>query len=205
MGVYREQILPRVIDKLLSTDEVMGDRLEVVKGLHGAVVEVGFGSGLNVGLYPPEVHTVYAIEPATVGRKLAAKRVASSGVRVEHVGLDGQHLPLEDESCDSALSTYTLCTIPDVALALREIRRVLKPGARLHLLEHGLSPDPGVVRWQRRLNPLQRRLGDGCHLDRDHNELLSDAGFELEAMHNWYGRGPRPLTCFYRGVARKPV
>lgn len=204
MGIYREQILPRAIDKLLSTGEVMKYRTQTVQGLHGEVVEIGFGSGLNVSLYPPEVTTVYAVDPAKVGQKLAADRVADSHVNVQYIGLDGQSLPLDDESCDAALSTYTLCTIPDAGLALNELMRVLKPGARFHLLEHGLAPEDGVAKWQTRLNPIQKRIGDGCHLDRDHRAMLLEAGFEIESLDEWYAKGLKPLARFYRGVAVKP-
>lgn len=204
MGLYRNQVLPRFIDRMLSAGEIMKYRALTTTGLHGRVVEIGFGSGLNVEKYPAEVTHVYAVDPAVVGRKLAAERVAASPVQVEYVGLDGQSLPLADESCDAALSTYTLCTIPDVAAALSEVRRVLKPGGRLHVLEHGLSRDDDVVKWQRRLNPLQRRIGDGCQLDRDHGGLLRDAGFEILELEEWYGNGPRPLAALYRGVAVKP-
>lgn len=205
MGIYREQLLPRAIDKLLSTGEVMKYRTQTVDGLHGKVVEIGFGSGLNVSLYPPEVTTVCAVDPAKVGQKLAADRVAASHVDVQYVGLDGQSLPLDDESCDAALSTYTLCTIPDAPLALSEIMRVLKPGARFHVLEHGLAPEENVAKWQSRLNPIQKRLGDGCHLDRDHRAMLLEAGFEIESLDEWYAKGPKPMARFYRGVAIKPA
>ncbi len=204
MGIYRREVLPRVIDKLLSTGEVMKYRSQAVEGLHGKVVEIGFGSGLNVSLYPPEVTTVYAVDPATVGQKLAAERVSDSPVDVQYIGLDGQSLPLDDESCDAALSTYTLCTIPDAGLALSEVMRVLKPGARFHVLEHGLAPDPNVAKWQGRLNPIQKRLGDGCHLDRDHRAMLTDAGFEIESLDEWYAKGPKSFSRLYRGVAIKP-
>lgn len=204
MGIYREQFLPRFIDKTLGTGEIMKYRGQVTEGLHGDVVEIGFGSGLNCEKYPPEVSRVHAVDPATVGRKLAEDRVAATHADVRYVGLDGRSLPLEDESCDSALSTYTLCTIPDVERAIQEILRVLKPGGTFHVLEHGLAPDEKVARWQRRLNPVQRRLGDGCHLDRDHHALIGEAGFEIESSEQWYARGPKPYSRFYRIVGRKP-
>lgn len=204
MGFYANQILPRFIDKALSVGEIMKYRGQTAEGLHGRVVEIGFGSGLNVEKYPAEVTHVYAVDPSLVGRRLAARRVAASHAEVEYVGLDGQSLPLDDESCDSALSTYTLCTIPDVAAALQEVRRVLRPGGRFHVFEHGLSRDEKVARRQRRFNPIQRRLGGGCRLDRDHWELLTDAGFELRTHAEFYGRGPRIIAAYYRGVAVKP-
>jgi SAM-dependent methyltransferase len=174
-------------------------------GLTGRVVEIGFGSGLNVDLYPAGVELVLAVEPAPVARRLAEQRIARSTIPIEHVGLDGHAIPLDDESCDSALSTFTLCTIPDVRLALGELGRVMRPGARLHFLEHGLSPDPGIAGWQRRLEPLQRRLADGCHLTRDPVALIRDAGFTLERVDQRYAEGPKPWTWFSAGTAMKPV
>src|SRR5688572_13507333 len=142
MGFYEEHILPRAVDVLLSGKEFAKLRARVAADLTGEVLEVGFGSGRNVPYYPQAVKRVRAVDPATVGRKLAAKRVAASRVPIEYVGLDGEDLPLEDASVDHVLTTWTLCTIPDVPRALAEIRRVLRPGGALHFLEHGLSPDP---------------------------------------------------------------
>ncbi len=164
---------------------------------------MGFGSGLNVPHYPQGVKRVRAVDPAMVGRTLAEGRVAASAIPVEYVGLDGAHLPLEDESVDSVLSTWTLCTIPDVARALVEIRRVLRPEGALHFLEHGRSPDPEVTRWQDRLNPIQRRLFGGCNLNRQIDDLLREAGLEVLSIENYYMRGPKPLGYMYEGVAIK--
>lgn len=197
MGFYREQILPRFIDRELGKPGIMKFRAEVAAGLSGDVVEIGFGSGLNMTVYPEEVRKVYAIDPALVGRKLAAERVAESHIEVEYVGLDGQSLPLDDNSCDAALSTYTLCTIPDAAAALAELRRVVKPGGRIHLLEHGKARDANIHKWQQRINPIQRRIGDGCQLDVDHVALVEEAGLEIESQREWYAKGPKPFVAFY--------
>ena len=204
MGVYRERILPHVIDRACNTAELRAWRGEVTAGLFGTVVEIGFGSGLNVAAYPDEIELVYAVEPADVARRLAEQRIAAGNVTVEHVGLDGQQIPLPDDSCDGALSTFTLCTVPDVHAALAELRRVVRPGGRFHFLEHGLSPDSGTAKWQRRFEPIQKRVADGCHLTRDIAELVSDAGFELEHVSSRYGRGPKPWTWFTQAVARNP-
>ena len=154
MGFWTDQVVPRLTDKLLGSGEVMKLRRRAVDSLSGEVVEIGFGSGLNVPLYPAEVTHVYAVDPSQVGRKLSQERVEASPVRVDFVGLDGAHLPLDDASVDAALSTFTLCTIPDVVSALSEVRRVLRPGGTFHFLEHGLCPDPVVARKQRRFNGI---------------------------------------------------
>lgn len=197
-------MLPRLVDRACGSAGMASWRADVVDGLRGRVVEIGFGSGLNVEHYPATVNVVLAVEPAKVARRLAAGRVASSAVPVEHVGLDGQSIPLPDASTDAALSTFTLCTIPDVGQALAELRRVIRPGGRFHFLEHGIAPDAGVVVWQRRLEPLQRRLADGCHLTRDIPAIVTDAGFVIEHVEQRYAKGPRPWSWFTVGVAVNP-
>jgi ubiquinone/menaquinone biosynthesis C-methylase UbiE len=204
VGVYREHVLPRLVDRACGSRELQRWRKQATEGLFGTVVEIGFGSGLNMPAYPPEVKLVLAVEPAATARRLAERRIADSPVRVEHIALRGESIPLEDGSCDGALSTFTLCTIADVEGALAEVRRVLRPGGRFHFLEHGLSPDTSIARWQRRLEPLQNRLADGCHLTRDPTELVRDAGFEIERVESRYANGPKPWTWFTEGAALKP-
>jgi ubiquinone/menaquinone biosynthesis C-methylase UbiE len=204
MGVYREHVLPRLVDRACGTGELRRWRERVTTGLSGTVVEIGFGSGLNMPAYPPEVEVVYAVEPAATARRLAEPRIADSPIRVEHIGLDGESIPLDDESCDGALSTFTLCTIPDVEVALAEVRRVLRPGGRFHFLEHGLAPDDSIARWQRRIEPVQKRVADGCHLTRDAAELVAAAGFEIEQVDSRYASGPKPWSWFTEGAAFKP-
>lgn len=204
MGLYRERILPHLVDRACGTAELRAWRERVAAGLRGTIVEIGFGSGLNVGVYPSEVDAVYAVEPSDVARRLAAPRIAAGHVDVEHIGLDGQQIPLPDDSCDGALSTFTLCTIPDVAAALAELRRVVRPGGRFHFLEHGRSPDVGVARWQGRIEPFQKRVADGCHLTRDIEELVRSAGFELDDLSSSYGQGPKPWVWFTVGTSRNP-
>jgi ubiquinone/menaquinone biosynthesis C-methylase UbiE len=180
MGLYREHVVPRLVDLACGSAGFERWRVRAADGLAGRVVEIGFGSGLNVPHYPAEVDVVLAVEPARVARRLAERRIEASPVSVEHVGLDGQQIPLQDASCDAALCTFTLCTVPDPDLALSEIRRVVRPGGTIHFLEHGLSPDPRVARWQHRFDPVQRRLADGCHLTRDPTALVEQAGFVME-------------------------
>jgi ubiquinone/menaquinone biosynthesis C-methylase UbiE len=145
---------------------------------------------------------VAAVEPADTGWKLAGKRLAGAPVPVERTGLDGQSLPLPDDSCDAALSTFTLCTIPDVNAALAEIRRVLKPGGTFHFLEHGLAPDENVRRWQHRLEPVQKRLFGGCHLTRSVADLVTGAGFTITELDTFYEKSaPKPVAAYSLGVA----
>jgi len=203
VGFYRDQVLPRVIDVALASREYQAIRRRVAAGLAGDVLEVGFGSGRNVPHYPADVRRVLAVDPAVVGRKIAARRLAGMPAQVEFVGLDGQSLPVRSASIDHALTTWTMCTIPDVAGALREIHRVLRPGGELHFAEHGRSPDPKVARWQDRLNPLQRRAFGGCHLNRPIDRLVTDAGFEITRLENFYLHGLKASAYTFEGVARK--
>ncbi|MDQ6613818.1 MAG: class I SAM-dependent methyltransferase [Actinomycetota bacterium] len=203
MGFYNDQVVPRFTDLVMSRRELTPIRARVTASLNGDVLEVGFGSGLNVAHYPPMVTRVLAVDPATAGRKLAAKRLASSPVPVEYVGLDGQVLPLESSSVDHVLSTWTLCSIPDVDRALSEIRRVLRPGGSFHFVEHGHSPDDKVAGWQDRLTPLQRRVAGGCHLNRPMDQLILQSGLELIRLDNYYAKGPRPFGYMFEGVATK--
>lgn len=177
MSFYQDRVLPRVIDRLLDNDEVAAYRQQVCTGLSGVVVEIGFGSGLNVPHYPPALTRVLAVDPAELGRELAAGRVAASHVDVDFVGLDGEVLPIDGASVDGALATFTLCTIPDVDQALRELYRVLRPGAGFHFVEHGRAEAARPRRWQGRINPVWKRVAGGCHLDRPIGDLVRAAGF----------------------------
>ena len=165
----------------------------------------GFGSGLNVPHYPAAVERVYAIDPSMRGRQLAAQRLAASDVVVEFVGLTGERLPLDDDSCDSAIVTFTLCTIPDHHAALAELRRVLRPGGTLHFLEHGLAEQPKVQVWQHRLTPIQRRLFDGCHLNRPMLDDIVASGFEVDWSESRFAGGPKPPSWFTVGRAINPA
>ena len=205
MGFYGERVLPRVINAACGTKAVEPLRRRVCGGLSGDVVEIGFGSGLNVPFYPAAVIRVAAVEPSDLGWKLAARRRAAAAVPVQRSGLDGQSLPFADDSYDVALSTWTLCTIPDVAAALAEVRRVLKPGGTLHFLEHGLAPDERVRRWQERLDPLEQRIAGGCHFTRPVIGLLTTAGFTIQELDVFYEKGaPKFAGADSLGIALSP-
>ena len=204
MGLYGDQILPRAIDLALRGGEFARLRARVAAGLGGEVLEIGFGSGLNIPYYPAGLKRVQAVDPATVGRKLAAKKAAGCAVPIEYIGADAEALPAGDASVDNVLSTWTLCTIPDARRALAEIRRVLRPGGVLHFVEHGLAPDAKVARLQQRLTPLQRRAFGGCHLNRRIDQLVAAAGLELTRMDTYYMKGPRALGYTFEGVAVRP-
>lgn len=205
MSIYHEHVLPRLINFACGMKPMRPLRQRTCEGLHGDVLEIGFGSGLNVPFYPAAVQSVTAIEPSDVGWKLAGKRLAAATVRVERAGLDGQSLPLADNSIDTALSTWTLCTIPDAAAALREVRRVLKAGGTLHFAEHGLAPDEKVQRWQHRMEPMQKRMFGGCHLTRPILDMLTDAGFTIKEVDVFYEKGaPKPVGAQSVGVAVSP-
>ncbi|MBD8869522.1 class I SAM-dependent methyltransferase [Nocardioides donggukensis] len=208
MGVWSEHALPRLVDRACAGPDLDERRAALAAGLHGRVLEIGFGSGLSLPHYPAAVHTVCAVEPSDLAWRLSERRRAAASLTVERSGLDGQRLTEADASCDAALSTFTLCTIPDPVRALLEVRRVLRPGGRLHVLEHGAAPDPRVARWQRRLDPVQRRVAGGCHLSRDIPALLEAAGLEIEDLTGAYLPGPtvsRPWTFGYVGTARAPA
>src|SRR5215813_8731992 len=176
-------------------------RRRVCSGMAGDVIELGFGSGHNVPFYPAAVTAVAAIEPSDLSWRLAGNRVAAATVPVTRSGLDGQSLPFDEGSFDAALSTWTLCTIPDATAALKEIRRVLRSGGQLHFLEHGLAPDERVRRWQRRLDPVQRRIAGGCHFTRPIADLITAAGFTITELDVFYEPGPKFAGADSLGVA----
>lgn len=202
MGFYAEHLLPRLVDRALDTPACRRERARITHGLRGNVLEIGFGSGLNLPYYPAEVTRVLAVDPVRVGEKLAQERIRRCPAKVEFVGLDGQALPLPEASVDGVLSTWTLCTIPDPHRALAEIRRVLRPQGMFHFLEHGLAPEPRTARFQRLLNPLWRRIAGGCHLTRDIAGLVENAGFSLVDVRTFsLPRTPRAFGFMYTGVA----
>lgn len=199
---YDRHLLPHLVDFACGLKPVARQRELVVPRAEGRVLEVGIGTGLNMPFYDrTRVRYVVGVDPTLEMHRLAAKRVARSGIDVELVGVTAETLPLEDASIDTAVSTYTLCTIPDPLAALAEIRRVLAPGGRLLFCEHGRAPDESVRRWQTRLSPHWQKVAGGCHLDRDVPALLEAAGFRCDALETRYLPGPRLLTFNYWGEA----
>lgn len=204
MGFYQDNVLPRILNKAMDTKVERATRGRVCEGLSGQVVEIGFGSGLNAAHYPSEVTKVLAVEPSKLSMRLAEPRLAALAVPVELAGLDGQHLDLPSEQFDAVLSTWTLCTIPDLATALAEVRRVLKPDGVFHFVEHGHAPDAKIARWQERLEPLNKRIAGGCHLTRTISDDIEHAGFVIDKLDNYYAKGaPKPWGYMFEGRARK--
>ncbi|MDT7538414.1 MAG: hypothetical protein QOI82_1999 [Actinomycetota bacterium] len=202
MGMYGEQVLPRVINVVMNTKQTRVIRERVCAGLSGDVVEIGFGTGHNLPYLPPAVRSLRAVEPAGLGVRLAQERIAAAGVPVQVVGLDGQALPLDDASADAVLCTWSLCTIPDPVAAVREMRRVLRPGGALHFVEHGRAPDEAVRRWQDRLNGIQQRMAGGCNLNRDIPAILQAGGLRVTDLDTFYGKGePKAYGYLYEGRA----
>ncbi len=204
MGFYEEQILPRWLSVVMGTKDLAEVRARRVAPLAGTVLEVGFGSGLNLPHYPATVTKLYALDPSKVGLALAKNRLARVSFPVEMLPLraDG-HIPLPDDSVDAVLTTWTLCTIPDPRAALAEMHRVLRPGGRYYFVEHGLSPDPKVARWQERLDPLEMAIAGGCHFTRPIASIVGASPLALEAVENFYMPGPRFATYLYFGSALK--
>jgi SAM-dependent methyltransferase len=202
MGIYETYVLPRVLDGLCSMKPFMAERGQAVAAASGTLLEIGFGSGLNLPYLPPAVERVLAVDPSLGARKVGAKRIAAARVPVDFIGLDAEVIHAESGSADCALSTFTLCSIPDAQKALREVRRILKPGGKLLFLEHGHAPDEAVARWQARLNPLERTVLGGCNLDRDIVALLRGAGFEIQSLETRYLHDiPRTHGYIYAGMA----
>lgn len=200
--LYERHVLPHLIDYACGMGAVMKTRAQVVPLAEGEVLEIGIGSGLNLSFYDPaRVQRIVGVDPSADMQKLARQRADQISIPVEMIALELGQIQAEDARFDSIVCTFTLCTIPDAVAALREMRRVLKPGGKLLFSEHGLAPDASVVRWQNRLTPLWKPLAGGCHLNRDIPALLEAGGFTIGQLETSYLKGPRPMTWVYRGWA----
>lgn len=203
-GLWTDHVLPRLIDVVLSGPPTAGWRAKATSGTAGVVLELGFGAGNNLPFYPEAVTDVYAVEPADVAWQSSAERRRSFGRPVTRIGLDGARVDLPDASVDAVVSTWTMCTIPELAGALAEAGRVLRPGGRLHLVEHSLAPEEDVARWQRRIQPWWGPVAGGCHVDRDIAAYLRSAGFATDELGARYAVGARigrPWSFFVSGSA----
>ncbi|HSG58527.1 MAG TPA: class I SAM-dependent methyltransferase [Woeseiaceae bacterium] len=203
MSFYEDRILPHLVDFACSTKPTRKQREKVVPLAEGDVLEIGFGSGRNLPFYDPaKVRKIWGLEPSEGMRRKAAPLVRESSLDVEFIDLPGEEIPLETDSVDTVLVTYTLCTIPDAVVALEGMRRVLKPGGRLLYCEHGIAPDADVRRWQDRLNGTWRRFSGGCNINRDIPDLIERGGFEITNDERMYIPGIRVLTYNYWGSAK---
>lgn len=200
MGLYEKLILPRLVDLAMRNKRLAGYRQATIGGARGLVLEIGVGSGLNLPLYGPAVDSVCGIDLSPELLRLARSRAAN--VPVSLIRAAAEQLPFAGAVFDTTVITWTLCSIPNPRAALNEVRRVLKPGGRLLFVEHGLSPEARVMRWQRWLTPCWKQIGGGCHLDRKTDDLIRAAGFRVDALETGYMNGPKPWTFMYQGSAR---
>lgn len=200
MAFYRDQIVPRLTHLTMRSKEATRQRKLALTDVAGDVLELGIGSGLNLPHYGPGVRSVVGVEPSVTAARMAQVRVEQAGFPVAIVSAGAEALAIEEAAFDAVVSTFTLCTIADVGGALANARRALRPGGRFFFLEHGLSSEPRVQKWQRRLEPLQKRIGGGCHLTRDPRALIESAGFELSRLEMYFAAGPKPWSFLYRGV-----
>ena len=202
MSWYEEKVLPRLVNFACSSKPAHKQREKIVPRASGDVLEIGFGSGLNLAHYDQhKVRRIWGLEPSEGMRKLAEEPIAASELDVELIDLPGEEIPLEDNSVDTVLITFTLCTIPEVATALDGMRRVLKPGGQLLFSEHGKAPDANVVKWQERMNPVWKKFSGGCNMNRDIPALLDAAGLEIQDDNRMYVPGLKSLSYMYWGAA----
>ncbi len=203
MNFYDRFILPPLLDFAMRQSQLLAYRQAVVPAARGRVLEIGIGSGLNLPIYSGDVELV-GLDPSEHLLAMARVRAAETRTKVDLLQASAISIPLEDAAVDAVVMTWSLCSIADPLAALAEMRRVLKPGGALFFVEHGLSPEPSVAKWQHRLTPLWRHVAGGCHLDRKVDDLVRGAGFVISELHKDYAQGPRPLTFMYEGRAWAP-
>lgn len=203
MGWYDNKLLPRLVSLACGTKPVRKQREKIVPLAEGNVLEIGFGAGANLPYYDRrKVRRIWGLEPSEGMRNLARKGLAQTELDIELIDLPGEQIPLDADSVDTVLVTYTLCTIPDVREALSGMRRVLRPGGRLLFCEHGKAPDRSVARWQHRVNPFWSRVAGGCNINRDVPGIIGGSGFDIVEDNRMYIPGPRIMSYNYWGVAR---
>ncbi len=202
MSFYQRHVLPHLLHLAMRQQSLLPFRQRVIGAAEGRVLEIGIGSGLNLPLYGASVRVVIGLEPSSELLRMARERAAAAPVPVELLEASAEAVPLDTASIDTVVTTWTLCTIPDAPRALAELKRVLKPGGALLFVEHGRAPEPGVARWQDRLDPLWRRFTGGCHLNRKIDDLICGSGFQIDALANARLPGPRTHTFLYEGRAR---
>lgn len=202
MGFYQNHILPHLINLAMRQRNLAAYRGRVVAAAEGNVLEVGIGSGLNLPFYSVNVGRVIGLDPSPNLLVMARRARASFSLQVEFIEGSAESIPLQSASVDTVVTTWTLCSIPNPSQALREMRRVLKPGGHLLFVEHGRAPDANVRWWQDRLTPAWKRVGGGCHLNRAIGSLIAGAGFQFGRFETGYMRGPKPMTFMYEGSAR---
>src|SRR5438477_11793507 len=202
MGIYAKLILPRLIELAMGNERLAGYRQQTIGVAHGLVLEVGVGSGLNLPLYAAAVDRVCGIDPSSELLARAREQIANACVPVSLVRASAEQLPFTVAAFDTLVMTWTLCSIPNPSAALHEMQRALKPGGCLLFVEHGLSQEPRIIRWQNRLTPCWKHIGGGCHLDRKMDDLIRAAGFRIHALETGYMKGPKPWTFMYRGRAQ---
>jgi len=203
VNIYETYVLPRLINLVMQNKESKRERARFIPLASGTVLEVGIGSGLNVPFYGPKVEKLHAVDPSLELWKLAQRRVRDAPFPIEFLALSAESIPLDDGAVDAVVTTWTLCSIPDTAKALTEMRRVLKPEGHLIFVEHGRAPDARVLAWQNRLNPLWSRVAGGCNLNRKIDDLIMGAGFRLRQIETAYSSGPKPMSYLYKGVAQR--
>lgn len=202
MNFYEQWILPRLIDVAMRNKEATRYRSRIVPQARGSVLEIGVGSGLNLPFYGAGVEQLYALDPSEELLTMARKKARGMVLPIKFITHSGEAIPLDTGSVDTVVTTWTLCTIPDPVQALKEMRRVPKPDGIMLFAEHGLAPEANVRGWQRRLNPLWRRIAGGCNLDRKIDQLMQTAGFQITAIKTDYAKGPRPMSYVYAGQAQ---
>ena len=202
MGLYQDHVLPLLIHLSMRQRNLAAYRARVVPAAQGRVLEIGIGSGLNLPYYGTAVEQVIALDPSPKLLAMAREAARRTSIPLELIENSAEAMPLYNRSVDTVVTTWTMCSIPDVQRALGEMRRILRPGGRLLFVEHGRSSDVRVRRWQDRLTPVWRRIGGGCHLNRAVSELIENGGFRIERLETGYMRGPKPMTFMYEGSAR---